>query len=270
MKVLAALDNSLAARPVLDAASSLGRALDANVEAVHVTTNGHRVAAGAAAAADVPLTTLSGAVVARLLDAARAPDAAAIVIGTRGTRASRRPLGGTALSIATALDKPVVVVPPGATIRPLHRVLVPIENGFWSAMTPRAIVEFARTTKLDVVVLHVLEDELIPAFTDQPQHERHAWAREFLRRYCPWGIETLTLETRVGRSEELVPQFAVETAADMIGLAWSQELAAGRAPVVRAALTRAHVPVMLVPVRVDAGAEIPRTHSVIARMPAPR
>jgi hypothetical protein len=70
-----------------------------------------------------------------------------------------------------------------------------------------------------------------------------------LRRYCPWGIGAVQLEVRVGRSEELVPLVAAEERVDLIALGWSQELAEGRAPVVRAALARGRTPVMLVPVQ---------------------
>jgi hypothetical protein len=56
------------------------------------------------------------------------------------------------------------------------------------------------------------------------------------------------LETRLGSSHELVPLVAAETSADLIVLGWAQELAEGRASVVRAALSRGRAPVMLVPV----------------------
>jgi hypothetical protein len=45
-----------------------------------------------------------------------------------------------------------------------------------------------------------------------------------------------------------------QTNADLIALGWAQELAGGRAPVVRAALARCHTPVLLVPVRAPARA----------------
>ena len=62
------------------------------------------------------------------------------------------------------------------------------------------------------------------AFTDQPQHEVSAWTREFIQRYCPWGIGTLQLETRVGRIGELVPLVAEQCECDLIALGWSQQL----------------------------------------------
>ena len=59
-----------------------------------------------------------------------------------------------------------------------------------------------------------------------------AWTREFVQRYCPWGIGTLQLETRVGRIGELVPLVAEQCECDLIALGWSQQLSAGRAPIV--------------------------------------
>ena len=111
-------------------------------------------------------------------------------------------------------------------------------------------VALAQDAKLDVIALHVHDENAIPAFTDQPQHEHDAWAREFLARYCPWGIGTVRLERRVGRSDELLPEVAEQVGCDLIALGWTQQLEAGRAPVVRAALERAPVPVLLVPVYV--------------------
>ena len=59
-KVVAALDNSLAASPVLMTSLALGRVLDARVEAVHVSVDGDRVARSAASALQVPLQTAVG------------------------------------------------------------------------------------------------------------------------------------------------------------------------------------------------------------------
>jgi hypothetical protein len=42
---------------------------------------------------------------------------------------------------------------------------------------------------------------------------------------------------------------AEECRCDLLALGWSQELAPGRAPVVRGTLERSHVPVMLIPPR---------------------
>lgn len=257
-KLLAALDNSLAAKPVLTTALALGELLDARVEALHVPVDGDRVARSEAAAARVPFRTAPGPVVERLVEESRADDVCALAVGARGTPAGRRPLGQTALAVATSLDKPVVVVPPDAAgTGPIGRVLVPVEGGA-PASPPRTLVELADGAALDVVVLHVHDEDSLPPFTDQPQHEEQAWEHEFLLRHCPWRIESVRLEVRVGRREDLVPLVADESRADMIVLEWAQELAHGHAPVVRAALARARIPVMLVPVHASPGPDAGR------------
>jgi nucleotide-binding universal stress UspA family protein len=247
-KVLAAVDNSLAARPVLATARALGELLDARPEALHVQTNGDRTARSTAESAGVPLRTSTGPVVQRLVDAGGADDVVALVVGARSTPAGR-PLGATATAVATALLKPVVVVPPDARApETLARVLVPLEASLPASRAPRTILELAPEATIDVLALHVLEEDAIPLFTDQPQHEHAAWTGEFLARYCPWGVGSISLETRVGRTDEVVPLAAEEFACDIVALGWSRELAPGRAPVVRATLERSRVPVMLVPV----------------------
>ena len=146
----------------------------------------------------------------------------------------------------------LVVVPPEAQ-RPgvLHRILVPLEGTISTALAPMAVFELSEESELDVVVLHVHDEESIPAFSDQPQHETREWSREFLARYCPWGVGDVQLETRVGRRDEEIVRATEELGVDLIALGWTQELGPDRASVVRAALERAHVPVLLVPVRPD-------------------
>ncbi len=177
------------------------------------------------------------------------------MIGARGTPGGRLPLGGTALSVATALLKPVVVVPPDALVpKTFRRVLVPLEGTLSTSLAPRSIVALAG--KIEVIALHVHEEDSIPGFTDQPQHEHAEWAQEFLARWCPSGIGTVKLESRVGRSDVLIPNVADQCGCDLIALGWSQDLAPGRAPVVRAALERSRVPVVLVPVVAASAASV--------------
>lgn len=265
--VLAAIDNGLAGRPVLETARALAALLDARASAIHVRTNGDRTAHTTAEAADVPLDTVSGPVVQRLVEAGESEDVVALVIGARGTPGGRRPLGATATAVATALLKPVVVVPPDARgPETLRRVLVPLEASLPASRAPLAILELAPEATIDVVALHVLEEDAIPSFTDQPQHEHAAWAHEFLARYCPRGLGSVRLETRVGRSDHLVPLVAEECGCDLVALGWARELAPGRAPVVRATLERSRLPVMLVPVELVPGEELVLVGPASARM----
>jgi nucleotide-binding universal stress UspA family protein len=247
--VLAALDNSLAVNPVLVMARALARLLDARVEAIHVLGEGVEAAEGAARAAGVPLRLSSGPVVERLVEAGQAADVAAMAIGARGTTiGSDHALGSTALAVVTSLRVPVVVVPPAAEVAPrLHRVLVPLEGTTSSSLAPRSIVELASGAEVDVIVLHV----------NDVAEDDEGWTREFLARYCPWGIGVVRLERREGRREEVVPRVAEELQSDLIVFGWEQQLSEGRAPVVGAALERSTIPVMLIPVTVGGGDDEP-------------
>lgn len=251
-KVIAALDNSLAARPVVAAATALAQLLGTEVETLHVGENGNGVAANAAAAAGLELRTCRGPTVACLVDAGSADDVVAMVVGSRGMPGRDRPIGATALEVLAALPRPLLVVPPETAPRPLRRLLVPLEGTLSTSAAPEAIFELEDGFELDVVVLHVHDEASIPLFNDQRQHETREWAREFVARYCPWGVGDVRLETRVGRRDEEIIRAAEEFEADLIALGWAQELASGRAPVVRAVLERGHVPVLLVPVTVAA------------------
>jgi nucleotide-binding universal stress UspA family protein len=247
-RVIAALDDSLAARPVIATAQDLAMLFGAQVEAVHVGSGG-RVAASEAGAAGLELETFLGAIVPRLAELAGADDVAVLVMGARGTPGGPRPVGSTALKVMTTLSKPLVIVPPDCPPRAeLRRILVPLEGTISTSLAPCRLIQLASDAELEVVALHVHDEASIPAFTDQPQHEAGAWAEEFLARYVPGGVGDVRLEVRVGRREEEIVRVAEEVGADLIALGWSRDLAPGRAPVVRAVLERCRVPIMLVPV----------------------
>ncbi len=255
-KVIAALDNSLAARAVLATADNLAQLFEAEVEALHVGEDGDRVARDAAAAAGLQLKTVAGPTVPALVDAAAADDVAALVVGTRCLPTGGRPVGATALDVITSLLKPVIVVPPDAVRRPaLRRVLVPLEGTTATSLAPKGIIELADDADLEIVVVHVHDAATLPSFTDQPQHQARAWADEFVARYCPWGIGKVSVELRVGRPGEEILAAAEATDAHLIALGWSQEIDWGRAPVVRELLERGRIPVLLVPVLIRSGNE---------------
>lgn len=258
-KVLIALDNSLAARAVISSGRALAGLLSADIEAMHVRVDGERTVREAAESAAVPLRVVSGPVVETLVDAGKSDDVIALALGARGSEVARRPLGSTAARVAGILPKPVLIVPPAArTVSAFRRVLVPVEGTLSSSLAPSVVFELAAGARIDAIALHVYDETSVPAFTDQPQHEQPAWEREFLQRYCPWGIGDIKLETRVGRSGELIAEVAEECDCDVIALGWSQELSGGRAPVVRETLERSSRPVLLVPVQLPTNSSEPR------------
>lgn len=247
--VLAAVDNTPTGESVIATALALAEVLGADVEAIHVRIDGDTTVNRAADAAGVPLRTVEGPVVESLIVCGEFDDVAAIVIGARSSVGVDRPLGGTAAAVATKLRKPVVIVPPDAAVPKLiRRVLVPLEGEPSASSTPASIFDLGAHAEIDVVALHVLDEDSIPAFTDQRQHEQRAWRREFVARYSPWGLGEIRFETRVGETAELVADVADQTGCDVIALGWSQKLALGRAPIVRATLQRSCLPVILFPV----------------------
>jgi nucleotide-binding universal stress UspA family protein len=247
-KLIAAIDNSAAARPILATAAALARLLQAEIEAVHVRANGGSTAAAAASAAGVPLRTLEPPVTESLVGVAMQSDVRAVVFGARSSARGPSPAGQVALALIGILRKPAVVVPPQAPLAySLERILVPLDASKKTAAALRETIELARDAEVEIVVLHVLHGASLPLFSDQPQHEPEAWRNEFLARYCHQP-ERMRLETRVGVPAELVHTIATETGADLIALAWSQTMTAGRAAVVRAVLERSAVPVLLVPI----------------------
>ena len=173
----------------------------------------------------------------------------ALHVRTNGDRTARNAAEAAGIPLRTA-SGPVVVIPPEARVpQEFRRVLAPLEASLSASLAPQTILELAREATIEAVALHVYDEDSLPPFTDQPQHEQAAWAQEFLARYCPSGLGRVQLETRVGRGDALVPLVADECNCDLVALGWSQELAPGRASVVRGTLERSRLPVLLVPVR---------------------
>jgi nucleotide-binding universal stress UspA family protein len=251
MKVLAALDQTAAASPVLAAGHEIARMFQADVAAVHVLQDGaDQVRELAAHHHGVPLIELEGAPGRRLAQALDEDDeAVALVVGTRCLPQGGREIGSTALEVVTTARKPVFAIPPelpaGFTIR---RVLVPLEGSLPTSYAPYAALDVPGAEHVEVVILHVLEEQELPAFSDQPQHEWEAYGREFLARYSLWPFEHVRLVTRVGPAHQHILPVAQELGCDLIALAWTQELAPGRARIVRETLRRGSIPILLVPV----------------------
>jgi nucleotide-binding universal stress UspA family protein len=250
MKVLAALDQTAAAPTVLAASHEIARLFAAEVSALHVLQDGVQRVRKLVADDRVPLAELEGAPGARLAQALDDDDdAVALVVGTRAQRQGGREIGSTAFEVVTTAHKPVFIIPPelsaGFAVR---RVLVPLE-GSLSTSTACAALDVPGAERVDVVILHVLEEHALPPFSDQPQHEWEAFGREFLARYSPWPVEHVRLETRLGRPDQHILPVARETDCDLVVLAWAQEPAPGRACIVRDTLLRGTIPVLLVPVK---------------------
>lgn len=243
-RIVAAIDNSPAARPVLSVALALGPVLGAEVEAVHVADEEGDTAAAVAASMGVPYRVLPGGdPLPALLAHAAGGDVTMVVVGAR-RRLQSSGLGHLAGQIAESLDKPVVVVPPET--RPmdrLQRVVIALEATPAKARSLTGAIEVAAGAELDIVVVHVDDEQSIPSFSDQEAHETRAYADEFLARYLP-GAGPARLELRIGDPADEIIELIQQSTVDLLALGWPRD--PERGAVARRILGRSHVPVLLI------------------------
>jgi hypothetical protein len=246
--VLAALDASPAARPVLETALRFGELTDSTVEAIHVQHDTAETPEVLAARSEVPLRLLTGRVEPALLTAIASADVVAAVLGARGTPGGRRPVGRTALHALERTNKPIVVVPPeavGVSSRPIRRLLVPLEGTEASSRPIRESLVPLLDRDVELVVLHVFTEHTLPRILDRPARDMELLRSEFLAHHCP---NAARIELRTGPVGPRVADVCAEYGSDLVVLSWSQDSSAGRAEVVREVLGRATVPVVLLPV----------------------
>jgi nucleotide-binding universal stress UspA family protein len=248
--VLAAIDAQPSAREVLGTAIAIAPLFQATPAAVHVRENGAATVRSLASTAGVELHELHGTPIDQIVAATKHTDVAALVLGARGVSEGPRPAGHTALEVITRVAKPVVVVPPDT--RPperLARILVPLEGSAESSRALADTIALAHARQLEILVLHVHSAATVPAFADHEPHATSAWDEEFLRRHLTSPHERVRLLRRVGAPAEDIGAVAEETSCQLVVLAWSQRLGAGRARVVSQTLERSSVPVLLLPTR---------------------
>jgi len=245
-KVIAAIDNSAAARPVLAMAQAVASAMAAAMEVLHVVEDGDATARASAAAAGAVLRTLPGDPVEQLAQVVAEEDVVALVLGARGGLEGPRPAGHLALTLAGRTDKPVIMVPPDAQPpEQLRRVLLAMEGTPGKARALQRAMELSTDAGLEIVVVHV--DEEVPSFTDQVQHETQAYAQEFLARHV-LGAPQPRLELRIGVPATEVLDAAESLHPDLIAVGWPHTDEPRRGAVAREILDRSPVPVLLVAV----------------------
>jgi nucleotide-binding universal stress UspA family protein len=251
------------ARPVLRATIEAARLFGSDAEAVQGRSQA-RFARSRAIAGElgVPLRVLEPAPASRLVAEAAREEVTCLVIGVpRRPFASRDERGAVFVDLAVSTHKPLLVVPPGARIGPMRRLLAPLDG---SPEISRALQRFLTRVDpagIEIVMLHVCSRDEAPAFSDHALYELEAWGSEFLARNCPQG----RLELRVGAPEDLVLDVADATAADLIVLGWDQLPARGQGRVVRRVLQGAGIPVLLLAARrASSLAHRPTTASVLS------
>jgi nucleotide-binding universal stress UspA family protein len=248
-QILAAIDNSPAARPVIDTAVWLGRLLGVSVAALHVREDGVETASAIAATRHLTVNVVEGDTVNALIDAIAVPDVLLGVVGARGAPSGRRPAGHVALAVAQAVAKPLIVVPPESVCPAAAasgQILVAVDDAPESGAAAREAARMFAGSDAKVVLLHVFEAATVPRFWDQAHHAGQSWSREFLARRLHRA--DTNLELRSGAPGVSVLEVADEDSADLIVLSWAQDLSIGRAKTVQDVLTRSRVPVLLMPV----------------------
>jgi hypothetical protein len=249
MKVIAMLDDSAAGRAVIDVAVALAARVAADVVAVHVreaeSPGAPELLRRTAAERGVPMSVVDGHVVPAIIELLAAADVAYGVMGSRSQPGGKRPAGRTAIAVASAAARPIVVTPPSASVADIRRLLVPLEGTPEGAAALGEVVARLAAAGVDVVPLHVFTPATVPSFWDQAHHAAPAWSAGFLSRFGPATADNLWL--RSGDVAEAVLDLIAAASIDLVALAWSQNLTGGHAPVVRALLSRSPVPVLLVP-----------------------
>lgn len=250
MRMLAAIDGSPRSAAVLSAAARVGKVLGARPEAVHVVEGGPgRAGAREAAAAErIPLHVTEGRVVEQLTDWATFADVAALAVGVRHDVADGpdEPHGDVLRELMTSLSAPLLIVPEHVPDEAdISCVMVAVDSA------PQAVAALEGTSAaladraVRVVAVHVLEPETAPPFVDQPHHFASAFAEDLRARTAP-GAE-IDIALRAGEPPGRLLDAAQELGADLVVLAWNQDLGPGRAAVVRRLVAGGDIPVLLVP-----------------------
>ncbi|HUP20982.1 MAG TPA: universal stress protein [Gemmatimonadota bacterium] len=195
-----------------------------------------------------------------------AAEADLVVMGTHGRRGFRSLLiGSVTEQVIRESERPVLVVrqrQPAEPAVPPSRILVPIDFSGAAAPAVRIAREIAERSRGSLLVLHVIEDVIVPDFyfpaapmwLDYPELRETAEAR--LRdTFTSAGGPTVPVEYRVmpGRAVLDIPRFAGEWGADLIvlpthGLGGVERLLLGSTA--DKVLRRASCPVLVLPGRV--------------------
>lgn len=242
--VLAAIDSTPAARPVLATAVAIARVLNATPAAVHARSPDLRIPAEEAGAIGVPLALADGQPVSAIVEAAERPEVAMVVLALHGQPGRHAP-GHTALAVVAQLTTPVLIVPPDKPVRSNpKRMLFPLDGTRGVSAAVESMIASLRGAGVEVVAIHVFDAETVPQFLNGA-HDLDIWAGEFLARHCrELGVR---LELRSGDPAKAILDLAEAEDIDVIALGWRQNLSPDRARVVRTVLGEAGRPVALVP-----------------------
>jgi nucleotide-binding universal stress UspA family protein len=281
------LDGSQPGDALVLMASSIGDVIGAEIDVLHVSPEPMSELALKSAiriseeiSPSVHLYNATGHAVPAICDLARSLQASAILISTHGrTGDPGRLAGHVTLGVLADAPCPVYVVrsvldasSQAHRLRYLRRILVPLDRSSEAIAATRYGASLAAAATAQLHLLNVVCPDpalrrapVVPAYTDQPQHELGAWSDEFVREAfatstCPEGVECLTA-LRVGDPGEQIAAYAEQADCDLIVLAWAGSMAHGRAAVVRTLLGRAQCPLLFVRAKQHVDAGVPATNA---------
>lgn len=253
--VVAAVDVSTAALPVLQTARHLAVRLGRPVRAVHVEERGEapQFLQELVAQAGIDLVVLQGEPLPMLASFATAREVAVLVVGARALPAARHAMGHLSAGMLSSVTTAAVFVPPDdrSRDRPITRVLTPLDDDPRCGAAVEPFVRDLRAAGSEVIGLHVFETRTVPSFLDHPGHGTASWRDEFARRH---GIAEM--ELRRGPPARMILETARERDVDLVLLAWSRVLDDVHGAVIYEVLAGAEVPVMVIPADVAAPAGV--------------
>ena len=242
--VLAAVDATEAARPVLETASNLAHVLGANTVAVHVGED-PGLARAVADELGTSMIIVRGEPADEIVRIGECPDVALVVLALSGAHSRHEP-GHTALAVATRV---VQASPRRADGH--HRASDPHARAVPARRDPRCQCGHASPDRL--IRRRGLRGDRIarlPAGHRAPVHGQPGGRqgfgeKEFLAEHCAdLGIR---LATRPRPTADSLLDVAASEDVDIIALGWRQDFSPHRAAVVRQVLTTANRPVALIP-----------------------
>jgi nucleotide-binding universal stress UspA family protein len=243
-RVIAAVDHATASQSVIGLAQAVSEALDASLEILFLLAEVDE-AEPSSEVGGPPTRTHRGDPVEGLASAAEEADVVVMVVGAHSASAHLRP-PGQAVALADRIDKPVLMVPAVAVVPDrLRTVVVAMEGTPGKARVLQRSIAISTSAGLEIVVVHVDEEESIPSFSDQVQHETEAYAQEFFARHLI-GAPKMRLELRVGDPATEVLSAVDAAQADLIVVGWPQDPTRGH--IARRIVARSGVPVMMVPI----------------------
>lgn len=159
-----------------------------------------------------------------------------------------------------AVHTGLLVLRSGTELRPIQRILVPLDGRPSTAEALHPVTKLAQATGATIDVLLVDDAARLapsepgamapPQYVDQPQHEWPAFSEEFVQRFmggcahCPGGVKTRFFCGRGEAAEEIL-RFTELLDPDLVALAWHGSACGEHASVFRRVVRGTTRPVLV-------------------------